>query len=88
MNAIAPNLITLVGELVGARWIAHTGSLVKLATYPASTIQILGAEKALFKALRTKQNTPKHGLIYYAPLVRQAATKLKGKVSLKAALKG
>lgn len=45
MNAIAPNLTIVVGELVGACLIAHTGSLVTLAKYPASTVQILGAEK-------------------------------------------
>ena len=64
MQAIAPNLTTMVGELVGARLIAHAGSLVNLAKYPASTVQILGAEKALFKAIRTKHNTPKYGIIF------------------------
>lgn len=49
MNAIAPNLTVLVGELVGARLIAHAGSLINLAKQPASTVQILGAEKALFR---------------------------------------
>lgn len=52
MNAIAPNLTCMVGELVGARLIAHAGSLLNLAKYPASTVQILGAEKALFRALK------------------------------------
>ena len=69
MQAIAPNLTTMVGELVGARLIAHAGSLVNLAKYPASTVQILGAEKALFKAIRTKHNTPKYGIIFQASLV-------------------
>ena len=54
MNAIAPNLTVMVGELVGARLIAHAGSLLSLAKQPASTVQILGAEKALFRALKTK----------------------------------
>merc|ERR1712112_617581 len=71
----------LVGELVGARLIAHAGSLMNLAKHPASTVQILGAEKALFKALKTKHDTPKYGLIYHAQLVGQASSKLKGKVS-------
>jgi len=65
MNAIAPNLTALVGELVGARLISHAGSLLSLAKHPASTIQILGAEKALFRALKTKHDTPKYGLIYH-----------------------
>jgi len=81
MLAIAPNLTVLVGELVGARLIAHAGSLMNLAKHPASTVQILGAEKALFKALKTKHDTPKYGLIYHAQLVGQASSKLKGKVS-------
>jgi len=81
MNAIAPNLTILVGELVGARLIAHAGSLMNLAKQPASTVQILGAEKALFRALKTKHDTPKYGLIYHASLIGQAAPKNKGKIS-------
>merc|ERR1719233_2473503 len=81
MMAIAPNLTVLVGELVGARLIAHAGSLMNLAKHPASTVQILGAEKALFKALKTKHDTPKYGLIYHAQLLGQASSKMKGKVS-------
>jgi nucleolar protein 58 len=81
MNAIAPNLTALVGELVGARLISHAGSLMQLSKQPASTIQILGAEKALFRALKTKHNTPKYGLIYHASLVGQAGPKHKAKVA-------
>jgi len=81
MQAIAPNLTILVGELVGARLIAHAGSLLNLAKHPASTVQILGAEKALFRALKTKHETPKYGLIYHASLVGQTAPKFKGKIS-------
>ena len=81
MNAIAPNLTVLVGELVGARLISHAGSLMNLAKHPASTVQILGAEKALFRALNTKHETPKYGLIYHASLIGQAAPKFKGKIS-------
>jgi nucleolar protein 58 len=81
MQAIAPNLTEMVGELVGARLIAHSGSLMNLAKSPASTIQILGAEKALFRALKTKHDTPKYGLIYHASLVGQATGKNKGKIA-------
>lgn len=81
MQAIAPNLTSMVGELVGARLISHAGSLVNLAKCPASTVQILGAEKALFKAIRTKHNTPKYGIIYQAQMVSNTPAKLKGKVS-------
>ena len=81
MMTIAPNLTIMVGELVAARLISHAGSLVSLAKMPASTIQIFGAEKALFRALRTKHETPKYGLIYHASLVGSANPKLKGKIS-------
>jgi len=81
MQAIAPNLTALLGELVGARLIAHSGSLLNLAKHPASTIQILGAEKALFRALKTKHETPKYGLIYHASLIGQTTPKNKGKIS-------
>ncbi|XP_076647556.1 nop5 ribonucleoprotein [Halictus rubicundus] len=81
MMAMAPNLTVLVGELVGARLISHAGSLINLAKHPASTVQILGAEKALFRALKTKKDTPKYGLIYHAQLVGQTSTKNKGKMS-------
>ena len=81
MQAIAPNLTALVGDLVGARLIAHAGSLMNLAKSPASTIQILGAEKALFRALKTKHDTPKYGLIYHASLIGQASGKNKGKIA-------
>ena len=81
MTAIAPNLTVLVGELVGARLISHAGSLINLAKHPASTVQILGAEKALFRALKTKHETPKYGLIYHASLIGQTSPKFKGKIS-------
>lgn len=82
MMQIAPNLTIMVGELVAARLISHAGSLISLAKMPASTIQIFGAEKALFRALRTKHETPKYGLIYQASFVgSQNNAKMKGKVS-------
>ena len=87
MTTIAPNLTTLVGELVGARLIAHAGSLINLAKHPASTIQILGAEKALFRAIKTKHDTPKYGLIYHASIVGSAASNIKGKISRSLAAK-
>ncbi|GAB2287381.1 Probable nucleolar protein 5-1 [Dionaea muscipula] len=87
MQTVAPNLTALVGELVGARLIAHGGSLMNLAKQPGSTIQILGAEKALFRALKTKHPTPKYGLIYHASLIGQAAPKIKGKISRSLAAK-
>ncbi|VDD79478.1 unnamed protein product [Mesocestoides corti] len=81
MVAVAPNLTALVGEILGARLIARAGTLVNLAKYPASTVQILGAEKALFRALKTHHSTPKYGLLYHASLVGQAGPTIKGKIS-------
>jgi len=81
MNDCAPNLAALMGELVGARLIAHAGSLTSLAKYPASTVQILGAEKALFRALKTRSNTPKYGLIFHSSFIGRASVKNKGRIS-------
>ena len=81
MHAVAPNLSALIGETVGARLISHAGSLVNLAKYPASTVQILGAEKALFRALKTKGNTPKYGLIFHSSFIGRAKAKNKGRIS-------
>ncbi|KAH0786173.1 SnoRNA binding domain containing protein [Histomonas meleagridis] len=81
MRAIAPNLSELVGESVGARLIAHAGSLNQLAKAAGSTIQVFGAEKALFRAKKEGKNTPKYGLIYHAQIVSHADQKLKGKIS-------
>lgn len=81
MSVVAPNLASLIGETVGARLISHAGSLTNLAKYPASTVQILGAEKALFRALKTKGNTPKYGLIYHSSFIGRAGMRNKGRIS-------
>jgi len=81
MKKLAPNTSALVGETVAARLISHSGSLSNLAKYPASTIQILGAEKALFRALKTRGKTPKYGLLYHSSFIGKAQAKNKGKVS-------
>ena len=81
MKIVAPNLAALIGEQVGARLINHAGSLTNLAKYPASTVQILGAEKALFRALKTKSNTPKYGLIFHSSFIGKAGAKNKGRIS-------
>ena len=81
MNAVAPNLTALIGEIVGSKLISHSGSLINLAKYPASTIQILGAEKALFRALKTKGKTPKYGLIFNSTFIGRAGMKNKGRIS-------
>jgi len=82
MHDIAPNLSALIGEIVGARLINKAGSLITLAKYPASTIQILGAEKALFRALKSRKgNTPKYGLIFNSSFINRAKSKDKGRIS-------
>jgi len=82
MKKLAPNVAALVGETVAARLISHAGSLSNLAKYPASTIQILGAEKALFRALKQRGGkTPKYGLLYHSSFIGKASQKNKGKVS-------
>jgi len=81
MGACAPSLSTLIGEQVGARLISHAGSLLNLAKFPASTIQILGAEKALFRALKTRGPTPKYGLLFHSSFIGRAQGKNKGRIS-------
>lgn len=81
LELVAPNLRELLGASVSARLISQAGSLVTLAKYPASTLQILGAEKALFRALKTKGNTPKYGILYHSSAIGKASTKNKGRIS-------
>lgn len=81
MSIVAPNLATLIGEVVAARLISRAGSLTNLSKYPASTVQILGAEKALFRALKSKGNTPKYGLIFQSSFIGRAGAKNKGRIS-------
>lgn len=81
MENVAPNLATLIGDNLAAKLISQAGSLVNLAKYPASTIQILGAEKALFRSLKSGGNTPKYGIIYNSSFISRAGIKNKGKIS-------
>jgi nucleolar protein 56 len=81
MEAVAPNVKELLTATVGARIIAKAGSLARLATLPASTIQVLGAEKALFRALKTGARPPKHGLLFQHPLIHSAPKWQRGKIA-------
>jgi len=81
MDEVAPNIKALVGALLGARLIALAGSLENLAKMPASTIQVLGAEKALFRALRTGSRPPKHGIIFQHTFLREAKKWQRGKIA-------
>ncbi|KAK5580585.1 hypothetical protein RB653_000605 [Dictyostelium firmibasis] len=80
MQDIAPNLSALVGDRIGAKLISRAGSLTSLAKYPASTVQILGAEKALFRAMKVRGKTPKYGIIFNASAV-SSETKNKGRIA-------
>ena len=81
MKEVAPNITALVGPLLGARLLSLAGSLEELAKLPASTIQVLGAEKALFRALRTGGKPPKHGVIFQFPEIRRAPKWQRGKIA-------
>lgn len=76
LNLIAPNLFALLGSRIAAELIAKAGSLSSLSKCPSSTLQLLGAEKALFRALKNRTNTPKHGVLYkHGRLARTVACK-------------
>ena len=81
LENVAPNLQILVGTIVAARLIEAAQGLSNLAKMPASTLQILGAEKALFRALKAKSNTPKYGLIFHSTFIGRASTRDKGRIS-------
>mmetsp|Transcript_52419 Transcript_52419/g.137244 ORF Transcript_52419/g.137244 Transcript_52419/m.137244 type:complete len:385 (-) Transcript_52419:4933-6087(-) len=82
MYIVAPNLTTIVGDRIGAKLISYAKSIFDLAKYPSSTIQLFGAEKAMFKAKKNKTPTPKFGIIYNCSIVKKASSsKNKGKLS-------
>jgi nucleolar protein 56 len=81
MDQVAPNIRAVVGGPVGARLISLAGGLKNLARMPASTLQVLGAEKALFRALHKRGKPPKHGVIYQYPDIRGAPRKIRGKIA-------
>jgi len=81
MEEVAPNTRAIGGSLLGARLLALAGGLLNLAKLPASTIQVLGAEKALFRSLKTKARPPKHGIIFQHPLIHDAKRWQRGKIA-------
>jgi nucleolar protein 56 len=81
VEEVAPNVQALVGSLLTARLIALAGGLTNLAKMPASTIQVLGAEKALFRSLKTGTRPPKHGIIFQDALIHEAKKWQRGKMS-------
>lgn len=81
MKEVAPNVTGLAGSMIGARLLSLAGGLEELSRLPASTVQVLGAEKALFRALKTGANPPKHGIIFQHPLIHRASWWQRGKVA-------
>ncbi|MCX8174973.1 MAG: NOP58 family protein [Candidatus Micrarchaeota archaeon] len=78
---VCPNMAHIAGPELAAKLVAQAGGLQRMATFPASTIQVLGAEKALFKHLKSGSRPPKHGLIFQHPLVGKSPKKIRGKIA-------
>lgn len=87
MQKTAPNLTNIAGYLLGARLLSIAGSLEKLASMPSSTVQVIGASSALFKHLRGRAPSPKHGVIFRHPYVNTAPKRLRGKIARAVAAK-
>ena len=87
MEKETPNIKAVIGPIIGARLIAIAGSLKKLSEFPSSTVQILGAEKALFAHLKKGVKPPKHGMILAYPKIKSAPKKLRGRIARKVASK-
>lgn len=81
MDEVAPNLKTLAGSLIGARLISLAGGLEDLAKMPSSTVQVLGAEKALFRSLKKGAKPPKHGVIFQHPEIRGSPQEIRGNIA-------
>ncbi len=81
MQKLAPNLTNIAGHTLGARLLSMAGSLERLASMPSSTIQVLGANNALFKHKKGRAPSPKHGVIFRHPLLNTAQKKLRGKIA-------
>lgn len=81
MALAAPNLTSIAGHILGARLLSMAGSLEKLAFMPSSTIQVMGASNALFKHLKGKAPSPKHGVIFRHPLINTAPLRQRGKIA-------
>ena len=87
IRALTPNVVALVGEVIAAKLLSKSGSLFNMSKLPASTIQIMGAERSLFNAIKNKGDTPKYGFIYNSPLISRASPALKGKIARSLAAK-
>lgn len=81
MENNAPNISFIVGPIIGSRLITKAGGLNRLSRLPSGTIQVLGAEKALFRHLKDGSNPPKHGIIFQHPLIHRAPYWQRGKIA-------
>ncbi len=81
MRIVAPNISAILGTAVGARILGRAGSLSRLASMPASTVQVIGAEKALFRSLKTGAQPPKHGILFQHAMVHAAPKWQRGKIA-------
>jgi nucleolar protein 56 len=81
MKQVAPNICALAGPVIGARLIMQAGSLLRLASMPSGTVQLLGAEKAMFRHMKKKTDPPKHGIIFQHPLVHNAPVWQRGPIA-------
>ncbi|MFH2028372.1 MAG: NOP5/NOP56 family protein [Nanoarchaeota archaeon] len=81
IKKLCPNMVAITGTTIGAKLLARAGSLKKLVEFPSSTIQLLGAEKALFRHLKTKAKSPKYGYLHEHPLISKNRRQLHGKIA-------
>jgi nucleolar protein 56 len=81
MKNYCPNVLELAGATIGAKLIELAKSLKRMALLPASTVQLLGAEKALFRHLKLKTKSPKYGVIFQHPLIQNAKRSERGKMA-------
>lgn len=81
MATVAPNVAAVVGPVIGARMIALSGGLSRLAMWPAGTVQLLGAETALFRHIKEGTKPPKHGILFQHPSVHQAPQWQRGSIA-------
>lgn len=80
-NRLLPNTVYLTDNMVSAELLSKAGSLKRLVTMPASTIQLLGAEKALFKHIKFGSKPPKYGVLFHLPAISQARRDVRGKMA-------
>ncbi|MBU0629020.1 MAG: hypothetical protein KKC75_07570 [Nanoarchaeota archaeon] len=81
MKKVCPNMLAITGAVIGAKLIAQSGSLRKLMDFPASTIQLLGAEKALFRHMKTGARPPRFGFLHDHPLINHSPRQKQGKIA-------